>query len=79
MIKKINAIEIYVLHYTPSIPQQAILSKQFLSKAPTEFQYIEKPVLVKEVMTQKFWTFELRTQEVFKLSKKNFCWFSAKK
>ena len=29
---KINSVEWYVLHYTASIPQQAILSKQTLSK-----------------------------------------------
>ena len=33
---KTNAIEWYLPHYTPSIPQQAILSKKILSKTPTE-------------------------------------------
>ena len=58
-----NAIEWYVRHYTPSIPQQAILSKRILSKTPTELQYVEKSVLMKEVNTQTFWSFELGTQE----------------
>ena len=31
---KINAIEWYVLHYTPSMQQQAILSKQIINKTP---------------------------------------------
>ena len=33
---KINAIEWYVLHYTPSMQQQSILSKQIINKTPTE-------------------------------------------
>ena len=33
---KINAIQWYVPHYTTSILQQAIISKQILSKTPTE-------------------------------------------
>ena len=35
---KINAIEWYVPHYTPSMQQQAILSKQILNKTPTEIK-----------------------------------------
>ena len=58
-----NSIEWYVLHYTPSIPQQAILFKQILNKVPTELQYVERGVFMKQVITQKFWTFELDTQE----------------
>ena len=60
---KINAIEWYVPHYTPSMQQQAILSKQILSKTPTEVKYPERSVIMKEVNTQNFWTFELGTQE----------------
>ena len=60
---KINAIERYVPHYTPSIQQQSILSKQFLNKTPTQIQYPERSVFMKEVNTQNFWTFELGTQE----------------
>ena len=60
---KINAIEWYVPHYTPSIQQQAILSKQILNKTPTQIQYPEISVFMKEVITQNFWTFELGTQE----------------
>ena len=58
-----NSIEGYAPHYTASISQQAILYKQFLSKIPTELQYVEKSVCIKEVKTQNFWTFELGTQE----------------
>ena len=35
---KVNAIEWYIPHYTSSISNQAILSKQILSKTPTELQ-----------------------------------------
>ena len=60
---KINAIEWYIPHYTPSMQQQAILSKQILNKTPTQIQYPERSVFMKEVNTQNFWTFELGTQE----------------
>ena len=58
---KKNSIEWYVLYYTPSILQQAILSKQILSK--TELQPVERSAFMKEVYTQNFWTFDLGTQE----------------
>ena len=60
---KINAIEWYVTHYTPSMQQQSILSKQILNKTPTQIQYPERSVFMKEVNTQNVWTFELGTQE----------------
>ena len=60
---KINAIEWYVPQYTPSAEQQSILSKQILNKTPTQIQYPERFVFMKEVNTQNFWTFELGTQE----------------
>ena len=60
---KINAIEWYVPHYTYSMQQQSILSKQIKNKTPTQFQYPERSVFKKEVNTQNFWTFELGTQE----------------
>ena len=60
---KINAIDWYVPHYTASIQQQAILSKQILNKTPTQINYPERSVFMKEVNTQNFWTFELGTQE----------------
>ena len=60
---KINAIEWYVPHYTQSISYQAILSMQILSKTPTELQYVERSVFMKEVNTQNLWSFELGTQE----------------
>ena len=60
---KINATEWYVPHYTPSLQQQSILSKQIINKTPTEIIYPERSVFMKEVNTQNFWTFELGTQE----------------
>ena len=60
---KVFAIEWYVPHYTPSMQQQSILSKQIINKTPTQIQYPERSVFMKEVNTQNFWTFELGTQE----------------
>ena len=57
------AIEWYVPHYTPSMQQHAILSKQILNKTPTEIKYPERSIFRKKVKTQNFWTFELGTQE----------------
>ena len=60
---KINAIEWHVLHYTPTFQQQTILCNQTLSEIPTELQYVERYVFMKEVNTQNIWNFELGTQE----------------
>ena len=60
---KINAIEWYVPHYTASMSQQAVLSNQIVNKIPTELQYIERSVFMKEINTQNLWNFELGTQE----------------
>ena len=65
---KINAIEWYVPHYTPSMQQQSILSKQIINKTPTQIQYPERSVFMKEVNTQNFWNFELGTQEGINIS-----------
>ena len=63
MQKKINALEWYVPHYTCSAEQQSILSKQIFNKTPTQIQYPERFVFMKEVNTQNFWNFESGTQE----------------
>ena len=60
---KINAIQWSVPHYTPSMQKQSLLSKKIINKTPTQIQYPEKSVSMKEVNTQNFWTFELRAQE----------------
>ena len=72
---KINALEWYVPHYTPSMQQQSILSKQILNKAPTDIEYPERSVSMKEVNTQNFWTFELGTQEGINIPIWNFVVF----
>ena len=60
---KINALEGYVPHYTPSIDQQAILFKQIKDRTPTQLHYPERSAFMKKVNTQKFWSFELGTEE----------------
>ena len=60
---KIDHIHWYMAHYTPSIQQQSILSKQILNKTPTELRYIERSVFMKEVKNQNLWHFELSSQE----------------
>ena len=48
---KINAIEWYVTHYTPSITQQNILMNHIIKKKAKKLQYPEKSVFMKEVNT----------------------------
>ena len=65
---KIDNIRWYVPNYTPSIPQQSILSEQILSKTPTKLRYIEQSVFMKEVINQNQWNFELSSQESMNVS-----------
>ena len=60
---KIDHIHWNVSHYTPSIRQQGILSKQNLGKTPIELRYIEQSVFMKEVNNQNLWNFDLSSQE----------------
>ena len=60
---RIDHIHWYVPHYTPSIQQQSNLSKQILSKTPTELRYVERSVFMKQVNNQNVWNFELGSQE----------------
>ena len=60
---RIDHINWYVPHYTPSIQQQSTLSKQILSKTPTELRYVERSVFMKEVNNQNLWNFELDSHE----------------
>ena len=48
---KIIGIEWYVPHFTTSILQHAILSKQILNKVSTELNYVERSVFMKEANT----------------------------
>ena len=60
---RIDHIHWYVPHCTPSIQQQSTLSKQILSKTPTELRYVERSVFMKQVNNQNVWNFELGSQE----------------
>ena len=60
---EINLIEWYIPHYTPSIPQRAILSKEILSKVPSDFQYVESSVFMKKVYNQNLCVFQFGTQK----------------
>ena len=60
---RIDHIDWYVPHYSPSIQQQSNLSKQILSKTPTELRYVERSVFMKQVNNQNVWNFELGSQE----------------
>ena len=60
---KIDHIHCYVPHYTPSMSQQAIMSKQISNKSPTELRCVERSVFMKEVNNQNVWNFELGSQK----------------
>ena len=59
---KSDHIHRYVPQYTPSIPQQGILSKQISSTTLTELGNFERSAFMKEVNNQKVWNFELGSQ-----------------
>ena len=65
---KINAIEWYVAHYTPSVSQQKILLNQTVNKVPKELQYVERSVFMKEINTRNLWSFELGTHDRLNIS-----------
>ena len=56
---KVNALKRCVPNYTPNLEKYIKLMNQIAKKTPTELDYPEKSVFMKEV----FWTFELGTQE----------------
>ena len=60
---KIDDIHWYIPYYTSSVQQQNILSKQILSKTPTELRHVERSVFMKEVNNQNLWNFDLGSQE----------------
>ena len=47
--------------YTPLIQHQVILSGRILSTALRKLYYVQRPLHMREMKTQHFWTFELRT------------------
>ena len=56
---KIDQTDWYVPHYTPSIQQQGILSRQILSKTPTKRRYVERFVFLKQVNNRNLRNFEI--------------------
>ena len=60
---KVNTLERYVPHYTPSLGEYKKVMTPIKQKTPTNIHYPERSVFMKEVITQTFWTFELGTQE----------------
>ena len=64
---KLNSIDWYVPHYTPSLSREKILMDQIVDKKPKELRYVERPVFMKEVNTQIFCTFQLGTPEGIKV------------
>ena len=60
---KINSLDWYVPHYTPSLNEYNKLLNQIKNKNPTNLHYPKRSVIMKEVNTQNFWSFELGTQE----------------
>ena len=61
-IVKISGIEWYVPHYVPSLEEFNNLLNQTARKTPTNLQYPEKSVFMKEVNIQHFWSIELGSQ-----------------
>ena len=60
---KVDLKHWFIPHYTFSIPQQGILSKQILSKTPIELRYFERSVLMEKVNNQNLSNFALGSQE----------------
>ena len=49
----------YNPHSTPSLSNQKLTLGLIVSKAPTELSYIKRSTYIKDVTTEKCWTFEL--------------------
>ena len=60
---KINGTEWYLPYYPPSLEQQKILSKQILCNIPTDLQFVERSIFMKELYTRNLWTLEMGTEE----------------
>ena len=60
---EINSVDWYVKNYTQSIEEQRILMTQIVNKTPTDLEYVERSVFMKEVNSQNLLVFELGTQE----------------
>ena len=60
---RIDKIHWNVPHYTPSIPQQGIMSKQVLGKTPTELRYFKRSDFMKDANDESLWASELGSQQ----------------
>ena len=60
---KINSLDWYVPHYSPNLEEYNKLMNQIKKNTPTQLNYVERSVFMKEVNTQNLWSFELGTQE----------------
>ena len=60
---KINSLDWYVPLYSPNLEEYNKLMTQIKKNTPTQLNYIERSVFMKEVNTQSLWSFELGTQE----------------
>ena len=60
---RINSLNWYIPHFSPNLEEYTKLMTQIKKKTPTQLNYIERSVFMKEVKTQNLWTFELGTQE----------------
>ena len=59
----IDDISWYVPHFTPSVINQKLISRNIASKTPTELTYIIGSSYLKDVTTENIWTFELGVGE----------------
>ena len=59
----IDDISWYVPHYTPSVSNQNLMLQHALCEAPTELSYIKRSSYMKDVTTEKNWTFEFGVGE----------------
>ena len=60
---KVNSLDWYVPHYSPNLEEYTKLMNHTKKSTPTLLHYPEKSGFMKEVNTQKLWTFALGTQE----------------
>ena len=60
---KINSLDWYVPHYSPNLEEYNKLMTQIKKNSPTQLNYIERSVFMKEVNTQNLWTIEIGSQE----------------
>ena len=55
----INNLSWYMPHYTPSMSNRNLMVGHIISKTATELSYIERSSYMKDMTTEKIWSFEL--------------------